>query len=201
MLVGGVIILGGLVGGWVTRWRYLVFLTGGVVLPGVLQVSQANVTGFITGGRYMLPLLAGLPLLAAWILERKLFDATQVRSLGRTFVLFLLPVHFALLVFAMVRWQRGLAPNAGLGWFNPLAGDWHPPTGSVLPLLLMVAGLALTAAMIWRTQPPALAPDAPAPAALTPPSVRRPTRSRPPADRPPVTPARHASAVTAAWAA
>lgn len=35
----------------------------------------------------------------------------------------------------------------------------------------MVAGLALTAAMIWRTQPPALAPDAPAPAALTPPSV------------------------------
>jgi hypothetical protein len=175
MLVGGVVILGGLVGGWVTRWRYLVFLTGGVLLPGVLQVSQANVTGFITGGRYMLPLLAGMPLLAAWILERKLFDATQARSLGRTFVLFLLPVHFALLVFAMVRWQRGLAPDAGLGWFNPLAGDWHPPTGSVLPLLLMVAGLGLTAAVVWRTPssgqdvPDPDAPPAPAtPAALAP---------------------------------
>ncbi|MDG6101975.1 DUF2142 domain-containing protein [Dactylosporangium aurantiacum] len=151
MIVGGMVVLGGVVGGWVTRWRYLVFLAGGVVLPGILQVSQANVTGFITGGRYMLPLLAGMPLLAAWVLERRLFDAGQARTLSRTFVLFLLPVHAALLVFAMVRWQRGLAPDAGLGWFNPLAGDWHPPTGSVLPLLLMLAGLALTAVVMWRT--------------------------------------------------
>ncbi|MET7421902.1 DUF2142 domain-containing protein [Dactylosporangium sp. NPDC005555] len=171
MLVGGVVILAGLVGGWVTRWRYLVFFTGGVILPGVLQVSQANVTGFITGGRYMLPLLVGVPLLAAWVLERKLFDAGQVRSLGRTFVLFLLPVHFALLVFAMVRWQRGLAPDAGLGWFNPLAGQWHPPTGSVLPLLLMVVGLAVLATVVWRTPVSTPDPEPTEPAELTAPDT------------------------------
>jgi hypothetical protein len=150
MLVGGLVFFGGLFGTWETRWRYLLILAGGVALPGVLQVSQANVTGFITGGRYMLPLLAGLPLLAAWTLERRLFDAGHTRSLTRAFVVLLLPVHLALLVFAMVRWQRGLPTHAGVGWFNPLAGDWHPPSGSVLPLVVMVIGLVATALLFLR---------------------------------------------------
>jgi hypothetical protein len=163
MIVGGLIFFGGLFGGWSMRWRFAVILVGGVVLPGYLQISQANVTGFIMGGRYLLPLLAGLPLLAAWTLERRLFDAGQARTLTRSFVLFLLPVHFILLVFAMVRWQRGLPSTAGIGWFNPLAGDWHPPTGSVLPLVVMAIGLTGTAVLFWRV--PRAAPPADEPGA------------------------------------
>ncbi|MFI5915341.1 hypothetical protein [Dactylosporangium sp. NPDC051541] len=150
LLVGGLVVLGGMFGDWTMRWRYLVILLGGVALPGFLQVTQANMTGFIINGRYMLPLLAGLPLLAAWTLERRFFDATQARTVVRTMIIFLLPVHLALLAWAMVRWQRGLPSNAGVGWFNPLKGDWHPPTGSVTPLLIMVVGLLFTAAVFWR---------------------------------------------------
>jgi hypothetical protein len=97
----------------------------------------------------MLPLLAGLPLLAAWTLERRLLDAPRARTLTHTFVLFLLPVHLILLVWAMVRWQRGLPGGVGAGWFDPLAGDWHPPTGSLPPLMIMVFGLLLTAVLGW----------------------------------------------------
>ncbi|MFG2045211.1 DUF2142 domain-containing protein [Dactylosporangium sp. NPDC048998] len=163
MLVGGLVFFGAIFGDWTVRWRYLVILLGGVALPGVLQITQANQTGFITAGRYMLPLLAGLPLLAAWTLERRLLDAAGARSLARTFVVFLLPVHLVLLVWAMVRWQRGLPGNAGLGWFNPLAGNWHPPTGSVTPLVIMVAALVFTAVVFWRV-PHDEAPVAPPPA-------------------------------------
>jgi hypothetical protein len=161
MLVGGLVFFGAIFGDWTLRWRYLVILLGGVALPGVLQISQANQTGFITAGRYMLPLLAGLPLLAAWTLERRLLDAERSRTLARTFVIFLLPVHFVLLVWTMVRWQRGLPSSAGAGWFNPLAGDWHPPTGSLTPLVIMAAGLAFTAVVFWRV-PHDEAPAAPA---------------------------------------
>lgn len=150
MLVGGLVIFGGIFGGWTVRWRYLVILLGGVVLPGILQVKGANTTGFITAGRYMLPLLAGLPLLAAWTLEQRLLDAPRSRSLARTFVVFLLPVHMVLLLWAMVRWQRGMPGNAGLGWFDPLAGEWHPPSGSLPPLLIMTAALVYAAVLFWR---------------------------------------------------
>jgi hypothetical protein len=149
-LVGGLVLFGAIFGDWTTRWRYLVIGFGAVVLPGVLQVSQANMTGFIINGRYMLPLLAGLPLLAAWTLERRLFTADQARTLGRWMIVLLLPIHLVLLVFGMVRWQKGLASHAGVGWFNPLSGSWHPPTGSVTPLLIMVVGLAWTAVVFWR---------------------------------------------------
>ncbi|GAA2369737.1 hypothetical protein [Dactylosporangium salmoneum] len=160
MLVGGVVFFGGIFGNWTLRWRYLVILLGGIVLPGFLQVSQANQTGFITAGRYMLPLLAGLPLLGAWTLEQRLLDADKVRSLARTFVVTLLPIHMVLLVWAMVRWQRGLPLRAGVGYFNPLAGNWHPPTTSFPPLVLMTIGLLYVGWVFWRV-PHAGAPVAP----------------------------------------
>jgi hypothetical protein len=138
------------IGTWADRWRFFVLFLGGVVAPGVLQVSQANVTGFIIGGRYMLPLLAGMPLLAAFILERRLLNAKQSHSMTKLFCLLLLPSHLALLVYAMVRWQRGYYFQPGLGRLNPFAGSWHPPTGSVLPVALMLVGLVVLTVMFWR---------------------------------------------------
>ncbi|WP_432973380.1 DUF2142 domain-containing protein [Dactylosporangium sp. CA-233914] len=163
VLVGGLVVMGGVLGDWTMRWRYLVVLLGGVALPGFLQVSQANMTGFIINGRYMLPLLSGLPLLAAWTLERRLFDARQSRTMTRTMIIFLLPVHLVLLVWAMVRWQRGMPTHAGVGFFNPLVGSWHPPTGSLTPLVIMIAGLLFTAVVFWRVPHDEPAPVLPGP--------------------------------------
>jgi hypothetical protein len=137
------------------RWRFFVIIFGGVVVPGVLQVSQANTVGFIIGGRYMLPLLVGLPLLGAFILERKLVNNRQSRSLTKLFCLVLLPVHLVMLVYSMVRWQQGIK-----GHLNPFVGSWLPPNGPYLPVILMIAGIAVTWWITVRSQAvPAGLPD------------------------------------------
>ncbi|MGC9666981.1 DUF2142 domain-containing protein [Planosporangium sp. 12N6] len=138
------------IGTWADRWRFFILFLGGVVAPGILQVKEANVTGFIIGGRYMLPLLVGMPLLGAFIVERRLLNAKQSHTLTKLFCLLMVPAHLALLVYAMVRWQRGAYHMPGLGRLNPLAGDWHPPTGSLLPVVAMILGLALLLPAFWR---------------------------------------------------
>jgi hypothetical protein len=148
--VAALVVFAVTVGSWRDRWRFFVLFLGGVVAPGILQVSQANVTGFIIGGRYMLPLLVGMPLLAAFIVERHLLNAKQSHTMTKLFCLLLMPSHLVLLVYAMVRWQRGAYFQPGLGRLNPLAGNWHPPTGSLLPVVTMLAGLAVLVPMFWR---------------------------------------------------
>jgi hypothetical protein len=106
-----------------------------------------------------------MPLLAAFIVERRLLNAPQSRSLTKLFVLLLLPCHLVLLVYGMVRWQRGAFRYPGLGRLNPLGGSWHPPTGSVVPLVVMVVGLVLLGWLFWRA--PLLAAATPVPGAVT----------------------------------
>jgi hypothetical protein len=119
------------------RWRALIIFIGGVVVPGILQVSQANTVGFIIGGRYMLPVLVGLPLLGAFALEQHLLDGRRSRSMLKLFILLLLPAHLVLLTYSMVRWQQGTQGSH----LNPFTGSWLPPSGPYLPVLLMLAGL------------------------------------------------------------
>jgi hypothetical protein len=153
--VAALVIFALVISGWVDRWRFFVLFLGGVVAPGILQVSQANVTGFIIGGRYMQPLLVGMPLLAAFIVERKLLNAKQSHSMTKLFCVLMIPAHMALLIYAMVRWQKGNYFQPGLGRLNPLTGAWHPPTGSLIPPITMIVGMAVLAAVFWRG--PALA--------------------------------------------
>ena len=40
--------------------------------------------------------------------------------------------------------------NLLVGRLNPLGGSWHPPTGSVVPLVVMVVGLVLLGWLFWR---------------------------------------------------
>jgi hypothetical protein len=152
------------VGSWSERWRFLVIFMGGVVVPSALQISQVNLTGFIIGGRYMLPLLVGMPLLAAFIVERQVLNARQVHSMTKFFCLLILPPHFILLVYAMVRWQRGLRGAPTPFQLNPLVGSWHPPGGSVLPLVTMAVGVAALAVIFWRA--PRWAAAVPVPTAI-----------------------------------
>lgn len=147
--VAGLLLFALVAVGWIDRWRFVPFVLGGFVAPGIMQVAKANVLGLqVIGGRYMLPLLVGIPLLAAFLLDRTLMNARLSRTMTRLFIIALLPIHIVMLVYAMIRWQRG----RGSGAFNILKGEWHPPTGSLLPMLLMLVGVVVAAYVFWRAQ-------------------------------------------------
>ncbi|MEU8421936.1 DUF2142 domain-containing protein [Micromonospora sp. NPDC048835] len=163
-LVAGALLLIGVVwGSTLDRWRLLVLLGSGVAVPSLMQIALINDTGFVTQGRYMLPVLVGVLLYAAWVAEQRGFEIAQARSFTRLAVLLLLPIHLFCLAYTMVRWQNGLPANLGLSSLNPLAGDWHPVVGSAIPLLSASLGLVLFGWLIWTTRPAAT--DAPTPAA------------------------------------
>jgi hypothetical protein len=162
--VASLVILALAVSGWQERWRFFVIFLGGVIAPGVLQVIEVKSTGFISQGRYMMPLLVAVPLLAAFIVERGVLTAKLSHSMTKLFCVLLLPSHLVLLVYAMVRWQRGMKYMHVPSYLNPLAGTWHPQTGSLLPLLIMVVGMAVVGWVFWRA--PALAAAVPVPSSL-----------------------------------
>ena len=138
--------------GRVDRWRMFAIFLGGVVTPTLLQIWDLNRYGFVTQGRYLLPLLSGLVLLAAFILEESGMPARVARFVGRLAVIVLLPLNLFALAYTMIRWQHGIrvnpTPRVDL---NPLAGPWHPPLGSVVPLLAELIGICLVAALLWTT--------------------------------------------------
>lgn len=159
LVAGALVIFAVAFGRWVDRWRMLVLLMGGVVIPSALQLLYANKTGFITQGRYLLPMLAGVLLFACFVLEERGVTVAQSRVLVRLAVVLLLPIQLACLIYTMVRWQNGLPGVGQLGIvsLNPLRGDWHPVLGSLLPLVAMVAGIVVVAVLAWRatsTLPP-----------------------------------------------
>jgi hypothetical protein len=127
------------------RLTFLALGAGALGVPFALQVAFVNETGFVTVGRYLLPMAVALPILAALLLQRSGLAAAASRSVVRILTVVLLPLHLVCLSFTMVRWQRGETVEfaGGLGVINPLAGFWHPPLGSVVPLLLATAGVVL----------------------------------------------------------
>ncbi|MEV6524184.1 DUF2142 domain-containing protein [Longispora sp. NPDC051575] len=138
------------VGSRVDRWRLGVVLIGGALVPSVLQLININTVGYITQGRYMLPVLVFLPLLSAFILERRLLSPRQSHSFTKMCVWALLPIHMVLLWSSMVRWQRGLPTVPTLHHLDPFWGPWRPVLGSWTPLLAMLGGLLLLGALVLR---------------------------------------------------
>ncbi|PWR09608.1 hypothetical protein DKT68_11755 [Micromonospora acroterricola] len=161
LVAGALLVLGVVWGSTLDRWRLLVLLGGGVLVPSVMQVALVNESGFVTQGRYMLPMLVGVLLYAAWAAEQRGFEIARARSFSRLAVLVLLPIHLFCLAYTMVRWQNGLPANLGLSSLNPLAGDWHPVVGSVVPLLSAILGLVLFGWLVWTARP--VAGNEPAP--------------------------------------
>jgi hypothetical protein len=137
------------------RLRLLAIGLGGVLLPSLMQLSYINTYGLIMQGRYILPVLAGLPLLAAYLIQQSGLPPEKSRFVLRLFALLLLPLHLVALAYTMVRWQHGLVPKGGFGSLNPLAGPWHPPLGSVVPLVASLVGLLAVGWLVWSSRYPA----------------------------------------------
>lgn len=144
-LTASMIVFAMVISGWTDRLRFLLLIFGALVPVGAVQVAEVNQLGWIIAGRYVLPLVAGAPLLAAFILERRLLLPRHARTFVRLFCVVMLPAHLILLVFAMRRWQHGVDQAHP----NPFTGDWHPPTGSVVPVVLMLVGLLVVGWISW----------------------------------------------------
>jgi hypothetical protein len=139
------------VGRWLDRWRLFVLMIGGLFVPALLEVTFANETGFITQGRYLLPMLAGVALFAAFVLEERGIDGDRARSTIRFAVVLLLPIHLVCMLYTMARWQRGLPDlgERGITSLDPTQGDWQPVVGSVTPLVVESIGLLIIGALFW----------------------------------------------------
>jgi Predicted membrane protein (DUF2142) len=148
-VAAGLVVAGVVFGRWLDRWRLAVLGAGGVLVPSALQIAQVNEAGFITQGRYMLPMLAGLLLYAAWTLEERGLDPARCRTLTRLVLLVVVPIHVLCLLMTMVRWQRGVPQYWTLRGLNPLAGDWHPVLGSATAVAVALAGLAVICWLTW----------------------------------------------------
>jgi Predicted membrane protein (DUF2142) len=131
------------------RWRLGALAVGGLGIPFAMQIAWVNKYGFITQGRYLLPVAAGLPILGAFLIQQYGVSATKSRAVLRGCVVALLPIHLASLWYTMVRWQRGINWNLGLAGLNPFAGPWHPPLGSLVPLLASVVGIVVVGWLVW----------------------------------------------------
>ncbi|MGO9669654.1 MAG: DUF2142 domain-containing protein [Streptosporangiaceae bacterium] len=135
------------------RWRLAALICGTLAIPVTVEMLTANAVGFTFQGRYLLPLAASTPLLAAFITgsSGRVSIRLQARWI-RALVVILLPVQLLSLAWVMDRWQSGVGPGHSL---DPLSGSWHPVTGSLLPLLVITAGLAGLAVLGWRAARPA----------------------------------------------
>ena len=138
-------------GNWIDRWRIIALTAATFGIPVLLDAIEVNTYGFVAQGRYVLPIAVGIPMIGGFVMStRKLLNQAQTQALIRTFALLLLPLHHFCLAFTMVRWQSGTAADIKAKSANPLAGEWHPPMGSLAPLLLACAGLLLLGICAWR---------------------------------------------------
>jgi predicted membrane protein DUF2142 len=104
-----------------------------------LEVYFVRSSGWFSHGRYVLPVLVGVVLAAAFVPLRR------HAALASGLVAATLPIDLYALARVMTRFQSGI--DAGL---NPFTGSWRPPVGPVLPFLAITAGVALLVVLAAR---------------------------------------------------
>jgi hypothetical protein len=145
MMLGYLLVAGFVAGGWAHRVRTISLFVVTMGVTEVLVATSVQKLGFISQGRYMMPTLVGLPLLAVHAMT---LSDDHERSLLRVAAGVLLPVHLLALCMGMARWQQGVEYPPHL---DPFAGDWEPPLGTFPPVILGLCGLAALLALLWRT--------------------------------------------------
>ncbi len=128
-----------------------------LVVAGVLAASVAVLVGFELAyvdhlgwsqqSRYVMPFGVGF-VLGAVVVGRRFgqwLGVGRAAWLVRGIAVAAGALHVWALALVMARFQVGV--GAGL---RPFDGDWLPPTGPVLPLLLAAAGAAALVVLAWR---------------------------------------------------
>ncbi|MEV6926819.1 DUF2142 domain-containing protein [Dactylosporangium sp. NPDC051485] len=154
--LGGLLMPALVVGPVRDRYRIVIMVVIAWTVPTITDPVNANLHGFPTQGRYLLPLFVGAPLLAAEILGREgVLTAARSRTMAGWIAFVVMPVvHLTVLAATMVRWQSGIAPDPMRPHFNPFNGVWHPQAGSVVPFVAVVLGLVAIALASWVATSP-----------------------------------------------
>ncbi len=126
------------------RWTVLALLAGAVVVPAVIEASQWNQLGPVWQGRYTLPLLAGVPILSGWILDRHRSALPSAPSLATGLVAMVTIAHGVAYWFAIRRYAVG---TYGSVWFLGADRTWLgwklvPVTLGGLVVIAVVGGWA-----------------------------------------------------------
>jgi hypothetical protein len=123
-----------------------------LAMPVVFESPQINTVGAYWEGRYWLPLLVGLPLVASSIRPRDIGNSSRstpdrwLRLAGFVSVGALLSVcQFAAFLTALRRYETGL-------WAKPgTIVKWTPPGGTTLVICMFVAGqILLVGFLAWE---------------------------------------------------
>jgi hypothetical protein len=115
----------------------LVLLCTAILLG--LEVYFVRSSGWFSHGRYVLPVLVGVVLAAAFAPPRR------HTALATALVAATLSIHLYALARVMARFQSGIDAD-----LNPFTGSWRPPLGSVVPLVAITAGVALLGVLAAR---------------------------------------------------
>jgi Predicted membrane protein (DUF2142) len=124
-----------------------------VLMPVVFESPQINTVGTYWQGRYWLPLMIGLPLVASSVLPRTIFSGAPSDARSRSWRTAGLAALGALLVAAQVgAFLTALRRyETGLGTKPAGAVDWAPPGGGALVISLFVAGqILLLGFLAWK---------------------------------------------------
>jgi hypothetical protein len=151
--VGALLLVALVVGSGLDRARLLIVTGGTVAVATISEMATLNQVGLTIQGRYLLPMLSGALLLAAWIIEQRGAITARARVITRLSVVVTLPIQLHALQVTMTRYQRGVLPMApwpNITDFNPFAGSWHPKVGSLLPFMSAALGLILLGVLCWR---------------------------------------------------
>ncbi|WP_203917884.1 DUF2142 domain-containing protein [Rugosimonospora africana] len=129
----------------------------------VLELRFLPSIGWFSQGRYALPALVGVMLGAASTdgFERRLAARARLRWYPAALVAGATVLQVYALCRVLTRFESGIAAP-----LNPFPGTWHPSLGPVPPLLALLAGSALLAAVVTvapgrcpATEPPTAATD------------------------------------------
>ncbi|WP_232023298.1 DUF2142 domain-containing protein [Actinomyces viscosus] len=133
------------VGSW--RERTVALGTGlvfCVLIPAVLHGREARVIGWMWQGRYIFPVLIGLPVLVAFVLQARL--AHRRIPIGRrlllSWALLFVVTHVAGLIITMHRYINGIYGS----WRYITKESWLPPVplwGAGVAMVLFVIGMVV----------------------------------------------------------